>query len=87
MEEHPPEGPDRNNPLERKGRGHLGLADLYEGIADGPRDRRSLCNASKRGERHAEVVDIAKYFLDRLYRLGDEIAAAARTLPDFPVDP
>ena len=34
MEEHPKEGPDSENPLERKGRLHLGVADICECIAD-----------------------------------------------------
>ncbi len=34
MEEHPEEGPDPNNPLERDGRLLLGLADICECIAD-----------------------------------------------------
>jgi hypothetical protein len=34
MEEHPKDGPDSSNPLERKGRLHLGFADICECIAD-----------------------------------------------------
>ena len=34
MEEHPKDGPDPNNPLERRGRLYLGLADICECIAD-----------------------------------------------------
>jgi hypothetical protein len=34
MEEHPPEGPDSTNPLERRGRLLLGLADICECVAD-----------------------------------------------------
>ena len=34
MEEHPPEGPDPSNPLERAGRLRLGLADIFECLAD-----------------------------------------------------
>jgi hypothetical protein len=34
MEEHPPEGPDPENPIERMGRFLLGAADLLEGIVD-----------------------------------------------------
>ena len=34
MEEHPPDGPDPANPLEREGRLRLGLADICECIAD-----------------------------------------------------
>jgi hypothetical protein len=34
MEEHPPEGPDPTNPLEREGRLCLGWADILECLAD-----------------------------------------------------
>ncbi len=34
MEEHPKEGPDPTNPLEREGRLSLGLADICECVAD-----------------------------------------------------
>jgi len=34
MEEHPPEGPDPENPIERMARFLLGAADLLEGIVD-----------------------------------------------------
>jgi hypothetical protein len=34
MEEHPPDGPDPENPLERQGRLALGLADICECVAD-----------------------------------------------------
>jgi hypothetical protein len=34
MEEHPPDGADPTNPLEREGRLKLGLADICECIAD-----------------------------------------------------
>jgi hypothetical protein len=34
MEEHPPDGPDPENPLERQGRLALGVADICECIAD-----------------------------------------------------
>jgi hypothetical protein len=34
MEEHPPEGPDPENPIERMGRFLFGAADLLEGIVD-----------------------------------------------------
>ncbi len=34
MEEHPPEGSDPSNPLERRGRLALGLADILECLAD-----------------------------------------------------
>jgi hypothetical protein len=34
MEEHPPDGPDPDNPIERMGRFLLGAADLLECIVD-----------------------------------------------------
>jgi hypothetical protein len=34
MEEHPSDGPDPENPLERQGRLALGLADICEWVAD-----------------------------------------------------
>jgi hypothetical protein len=34
MEEHPPDGPDPENPLERQGRLALGLSDICECVAD-----------------------------------------------------
>jgi hypothetical protein len=34
IEEHPDEGPDPDNPVERTGRLHLGVADIYECCAD-----------------------------------------------------
>jgi hypothetical protein len=34
MEEHPSDGPDPENPLERQGRLALGVADICECIAD-----------------------------------------------------
>jgi hypothetical protein len=50
MEEHPEEGPDPNNPLEREGRLHLGFADICECIADLLRWRgETLIRAAKDG--------------------------------------
>jgi hypothetical protein len=34
MEEHPPDGPDPENPMERQGRLALGIADICECVAD-----------------------------------------------------
>jgi hypothetical protein len=34
MEEHPPDGPDPENPMERQGRLALGVADICECVAD-----------------------------------------------------
>jgi hypothetical protein len=50
MEEHPPEGPDPGNPVEREGRLKLGLADICECIADLLRWRgETLIRAAKDG--------------------------------------
>jgi|SRR5271166_6173724 len=50
MEEHPPEGPDPENPLERNGRLALGVADICECIADLLRWRgETLIRAAKDG--------------------------------------
>ncbi len=56
MEEHPEEGPDPLNPLERKGRLHLGLADICECVADLLRWRgERLIRAAK--DRVSELKD------------------------------
>ncbi len=49
-EEHPPDGPDPENPLERKGRLALGLSDICECIADLLRLRgETLIRAAEEG--------------------------------------
>ena len=50
MEEHPPEGPDPENPLERQGRLSLGVAEICECVADLLRLRgEMLIRAAKDG--------------------------------------
>jgi hypothetical protein len=50
MEEHPPDGPDPENPLEREGRLALGVADICECVADLLRLRgETLIRAAKNG--------------------------------------
>jgi hypothetical protein len=79
MEEHPPEGPDPNNPLERQGRVHWGLSELHEGVADGHRlIGERMLEAARRGERDPKAVDIPKSLLDWLRRLADDLAAATK---------
>jgi hypothetical protein len=79
MEEHPPEGPDPNNPLERRGRVHAGLVDMHEALADGHRLARDcFLEAAKRGERDPRAVDIPKSLLDWLQRLADYLAKASK---------
>jgi hypothetical protein len=56
LEEHPPEGPDPNNPLERKGRITLGLADILECLADGLRRiGENLLDVAGRGARDLDA--------------------------------
>jgi hypothetical protein len=79
MKEHPPEGPDPNNPLERQGRVHLGLSDLHEGVADGHRlIGERMLDGARRGERDPKGVDVPKGLLSWLRRLGDDLAAAIK---------
>ena len=56
LEEHPAEGPDPSNPLERRGRLALGLADILECLADGLRRiGENLIDAAKRGARDLDA--------------------------------
>jgi hypothetical protein len=79
MEEHPPEGRDPDNPLERQGRVHLGLSDMHESVADGHRlIGEHMLGAARRGERDPKMVDIPKGLLDWLRRLAGDLAAAIK---------
>lgn len=73
MEEHPPEGPDQSNPLEREGRFFLGLADILECLADLVRRiGERLIDLPKLRERDpSEAVEIPKG-LTQLFVLGGE---------------
>ncbi|TLG78141.1 hypothetical protein [Methylocystis sp. B8] len=64
MEEHPPEGPDPSNPLERKGRLALGLADIAECVADGLRQiGEKLIEEARTGARDLDAgADIDSEF-------------------------
>jgi hypothetical protein len=78
MEEHPREGPDPHNLLERHGRVHLALSDLHESVAGGHRllGERML-DAARRGERDPKMVDIPKGLTDWLRRSSRRLARIA----------
>jgi hypothetical protein len=73
MEEHPAEGPDPSNPLEREGRFFLGLADILECLADFLRwIGESLIDLVKLRELDPSgAVEIPEYFT-QLLLLGGE---------------
>jgi hypothetical protein len=74
MEEHPPEGPDPSNPLEREGRFFLGLVDILECLADLLRCiGERLIDLPKPRERDpSEAVEIPEY-LTQLFLLGGKL--------------
>lgn len=78
MEEHPPEGPDPNNPAEQEGRVHLGLRDLHAALYDahGIVAERML-EAAKRGERDLKSVHIPEGLLGWLSQIAHDVAQAA----------
>lgn len=51
MEEHPPDGPDPKNPIERMARFQLSAADLMESIVDQMRADAEFMIAQTKGER------------------------------------
>lgn len=51
MEEHPPEGPDPENPIERMARFQFSAADLMESIVDQMRADAEFMIAQTKGER------------------------------------
>jgi hypothetical protein len=73
MEEHPAEGPDPDDPLERQGRLFLGLADILECLADALRwIGESLIDLVKLRELDPSgAVEIPEY-LTQLLLLGGE---------------
>ena len=79
MEEHPAEGPDPNNPLEREGRLCLGWADILECLVDLLRlIGEYLIGAAKRGERDSEdSVDIPRYLADLMRIVGERLVQAS----------
>jgi hypothetical protein len=85
MEEHPPEGPDSTNPLEREGRLYLGLSDILECLADLLRQiGEKLLEIAKQGERDLdESTEIPDYLGDFLHLVcGHLIAVASGELLD-----
>lgn len=64
MEEQPPEGLDPTNPLERRGRLALGLADIAECVADGLRQiGENLIEEARTGARDLDAgADIPSEF-------------------------
>jgi hypothetical protein len=80
MEEHPVEGPQPHNPLERQARVQMGIADLYDGLADGHRlISLRLHEAANRGEYSLSAVDISKSLLGWLDRIEHDLAAVAKS--------
>jgi hypothetical protein len=78
MEEHPPEGPDPDNPVERQGRAHLGLRDLHAALADGHGlIAERMIQAAGRGERDLKAVHIPEGLLGWLTRIAHDVAQAA----------
>jgi hypothetical protein len=78
MEEHPLEGPDPDNPVERLGRVHLGLADLHAALLDGHGlVAERLIEAARRGERDPNAVHIPDGLLGWLIRIAHDAARAA----------
>ena len=78
MEEHPPEGPDPDNPVEQEGRVHLGLRDLHAALSDGHgMVAERMLEAAKRGERDPNAVNIPELLLGWLSRIAHDVARAA----------
>jgi hypothetical protein len=79
MEEHPVEGPDPQNPLERQGRVFLGLADILECLADALRwIGERLIATAKRDERDLEEsVEIPEYLAQLLLLAGECLVETA----------
>jgi hypothetical protein len=85
MEEHPPEGPDPTNPLEREGRLYLGLSDILECLADLLRlIGEKLLEIAKQGDRDLDgSAEIPEYLGDFLHLVcGRLIAVASGELLD-----
>ncbi len=79
MEEHPAEGPDPSNPLEKQGRLFLGLADVLECLADALRlIGENLIESAKHEERDLkEPVEIPEYFTQLLRLVGERLIETA----------
>jgi hypothetical protein len=81
MEEHPPEGPDPSNPLEKKGRTALGLADIAECNADGLREiGERLIEAARSGARELDdEADIPPEFAGVIHLFSGRLLEIALT--------
>ena len=78
MEEHPPEGPDPDNPVEKEGRVHLGLCDLHAALSDGHRlIAERMLEVARRGERDLNAVNIPEWLLGWLSQIAHDVARAA----------
>jgi hypothetical protein len=78
MEEHSPEGPDPDNPVEQEGRVHLGLSDLHAALSDGHRlITERMLEAAGRGEHDLNAVNIPEWLLGWLTRIAHDVAQAA----------
>ena len=78
MEEHPPEGPDPNNPVEQEGRVHLGLSDLHAALSDGHRlIAERMLEASGQDARDLNAVHIPEWLLGWLTQIAHDVARAA----------
>jgi hypothetical protein len=78
MEEHPPEGPDPDNPVEQEGRVHLGLSDLYAALSDGHRlITERMLEAAGLCERDLNAMHIPEWLLGWLSRIAHNVTQAA----------
>jgi hypothetical protein len=78
MEEHPPEGPDPDNPLERQGRVHFGMADMHDALAAAHRFAgRLTIEAARRSERDLKAVHIPEGLLGWVTRITHDLARVA----------
>jgi hypothetical protein len=85
MEEHPAEGPDPSNPLQRHGRLFLGLADILECLADALRwIGECLIETAKHEERHLkEPVEIPEYLALRQAKCRSALYPAGLSFPPY----
>ncbi len=88
MEEHPHEGPEPDNPLERLGRLCLGLSDMHAALDEGYRlaGERFLA-ASKRRKHDSQFAQIPKGrvgWLGWLGRIAHDLSTVAKLLTTDP---
>jgi hypothetical protein len=76
-EEHPPLGPDPDNPLEQRGRLHLGWSDMHAGLADAHRQiGETMLAAVEAGQRDIGAVDIPKGLFGWMVKIAHDLARA-----------